>query len=48
MKRLFSDNELDETSVVKSYLTAAADGKNYQTKHYSHQAIIAVGFKIEN
>ena len=48
LKRLFSDNELDESSVIKQYLTTAADGKNYQTKHYSLQAIIAVGFKIEN
>ena len=48
LKRIFSDNELEESSVVKHYLTAAADGKNYQTKHYSLQAIIAVGFKIEN
>ncbi len=48
LKRIFSDNELDESSVVKSYLIAAADGKNYQTKHYSLQVIIAVGFKIEN
>lgn len=48
LKRIFSDNELEEYSVVKQYLIAAADGKNYQTKHYSLQAIIAVGFKIEN
>jgi hypothetical protein len=48
LKRLFSDNELEEEAVVKSYLITAADGKNYQTKHYSLQAIIAVGFKIEN
>ena len=48
LKRLFSDNELEEAAVVKSYLITAADGKNYQTKHYSLQAIIAVGFKIEN
>jgi hypothetical protein len=48
LKRIFSDNELAESSVVKQYLIAAADGKNYQTKHYSLQAIIAVGFKIEN
>ena len=48
LKRIFSDNELVESSVVKSYLIAAADGKNYQTKHYSLQVIIAVGFKIEN
>jgi hypothetical protein len=39
---------LDEAAVVKSYLITASDGKNYQTKHYSLQAIIAVGFKIEN
>jgi hypothetical protein len=48
LKRIFSDNELDELSVIKQYLTTAADGKGYQTKHYSLQAIIAVGFKIEN
>jgi len=48
LKRLFSDNELEESAVVKQYLTTAADGKSYQTKHYSLQAIIAVGFKIEN
>ena len=48
LKRIFSDNELAEFSVVKQYLTTAADGKGYQTKHYSLQAIIAVGFKIEN
>lgn len=48
LKRIFSDNELEESSVVKQYLIAAADGKNYLTKHYSLQAIIAVGFKIEN
>lgn len=48
LKRIFGDNELEESSVVKQYLITAADGKSYQTKHYSLQAIIAVGFKIEN
>jgi hypothetical protein len=48
LKRIFEVNELEETSVIKQYLTTAADGKNYQVKHYSLQAIIAVGFKIEN
>ena len=48
LKRIFGDNELEESSVVKQYLTTAADGKSYQTKHYNLQAIIAVGFKIEN
>jgi hypothetical protein len=48
LKRIFSDNELEESAVVKQYLITAADGKSYQTKHYNLQAIIAVGFKIEN
>jgi hypothetical protein len=48
LKRIFADHELDEEAVIKHYLTTAADGKNYQVKHYNLQAIIAVGFKIEN
>ncbi len=48
LKRIFADNELEESAVVKKYLITAADGKNYNTKHYNLQAIIAVGFKIEN
>ncbi len=48
LKRIFADNELEETAVIKQYLITATDGKNYNTKHYNLQAIIAVGFKIEN
>ena len=48
LKRIFADSELEEQAVIKPYLTTAADGKNYQVKHYNLQAIIAVGFKIEN
>lgn len=48
LKRIFADNELEEASVVKQYLITATDGKSYQAKHYGLQAIIAVGFKIEN
>lgn len=48
LKRIFDDQELNPDAVIKHYLITAADGKNYNTKHYSLQAIIAVGFKIEN
>jgi hypothetical protein len=48
LKRIFDDNELEKESVIKKYLITAADGKNYNTQHYNLQAIIAVGFKIEN
>lgn len=45
LKRVFADNELNESAVIKEYLITATDGKNYNTKHYNLQAIIAVGFK---
>lgn len=48
LKRIFADSELEESAVIKKYLITASDGKNYNTKHYNLQAIIAVGFKIEN
>ena len=48
IKKIFEDNELDENSVIKNYLITANDGKNYDTKHYSLQMIIAVGFKVNN
>ena len=42
-----------ETSIIRSsaaeYLTfVAADGKNYNTKHYNLSAIIAVGYKVNS
>jgi len=48
LKRIFADNELEESAVIKKYLITASDGKRYNTKHYNLHAIIAVGFKIEN
>ena len=48
LKKVFEDDELHEESVVKKYLITAADGKSYNTKHYNLQAIIAVGFKVNN
>ena len=48
LKSIFADGELLEDSVVKKYLITADDGKNYNTMHYNLQAIIAVGFKVNN
>ena len=48
LKRIFEDNELVEKVVIKKYLITASDGKSYSTKHYNLQAIIAVGFKVNN
>jgi len=48
LKKIFKDGELTPDSVIKKYLITAADGKNYGTNHYNLQAIIAVGFKVNN
>lgn len=48
LKRVFDDGELMPDSVIKEYLITADDGKQYRTKHYNLQAIIAVGFKVNN
>ena len=48
LKRIFDDGELLPEAVIKDYLITATDGKQYRTKHYSLQAIVAVGFKINN
>lgn len=47
IKKLFEDGEIGD-SVIKHYLITADDGKNYVAAHYNLQAIISVGFKIEN
>ena len=43
---ILKENELKETSVVKQYLTTAADGKNYNVVFYSLEMIIAVGYRV--
>ena len=48
LKNIFEDQELEEDSVVKESLTTAADGKSYQTKHYSLDAILAVGYRVRS
>ncbi len=48
LKKIFSDSELDESSVIRKFRITAKDGKNYDTKHYSLSAIIAVGYKVNS
>lgn len=45
---ILEDKELDENSVVKDYLTTAADGKNYQVTFYALEMILAVGFRVRS
>ncbi len=48
IKKIFSDSELQEDSVIRNFWITASDGKNYNTNHYSLEMIIAVGFKVNN
>jgi hypothetical protein len=48
LKNIFAEGELAEDRVVKEYLTTAADGKQYRTKHYNLEAIIAVGYRVKS
>jgi len=48
LKNIFKDNELDENSVVEDSSVTASDGKNYKTKIYNLDAIIAVGYRVNS
>lgn len=48
MKKVFSDSELEEDSVIRNFRITAADGKNYNTYRYNFSAIIAVGYKVNS
>ena len=44
----FKEGELDKDSVVKDFLTTAADGKNYKIKYYNLDVIISVGYRVKS
>ena len=43
-----TDGELPEISVVKEFLTTADDSKDYKTKFYNLDMIIALGYRIQS
>lgn len=43
---ILKDNELERNSVVKNYLTTAADGKQYDVVFYSLEMILAIGYRV--
>ena len=43
--KILKEKELDD-SVVKCYLTTAADGKKYKVIYYALEMILAVGFRV--
>ena len=48
LKHIFKSDELDEKSVTEESSVTADDGKNYKTKIYNLDAIIAVGYRVNS
>ena len=48
ISNIFKERELDVNSVVKDYLTTAADGKEYNVTFYSLEMILAIGFRVRS
>lgn len=48
VSNILKEKELQENSVVKEYLTTAADGKEYNVTFYNLDMILAVGFRVRS
>lgn len=48
VSNVLKEGELHRFSVVKEYLTTAADGKKYKVTFYSLEMILAIGFRVRS
>ena len=48
LKNIFESGELDERAVCRDFRHTAEDGKDYATRFYNLDAIIAVGFRVNS
>jgi len=48
VSNILKEKELDAISVVKDYLTTAADDKTYNVTFYSLEMIMAIGFRVQS
>ncbi|MGE4296479.1 MAG: virulence RhuM family protein [Desulfovibrionaceae bacterium] len=48
LKNVFAEGELVEEAVIRDFRITAADDKQYLTKHYNLEAIIAVGYRVKS
>jgi len=48
ISNLLKENELEEISVVKDYLTTATDGKQYNVTFYALDMVLAIGFRVRS
>jgi hypothetical protein len=48
VRNVFKEKELRKNSVVKEFLTTAADGKSYRVAHFNLDVIISVGYRVRS
>jgi hypothetical protein len=48
ISNILKDKELERDSVIKYYLTTAADGKDYEVAFYALDMILAIGFRVRS
>jgi hypothetical protein len=48
LKNVFQEGELAEEAVIRNFRITAEDGKQYLTRHYNLDAIIAVGYRVRS
>ena len=47
LKKIFTDSELEENSVIRNFRITALDGKNYNIRHYNLSALNPIVSKNE-
>ena len=48
VQAIVKEGEVAADSVVRDYLTTAADGKNYRVSHYNLDVILSVGYRVRS
>lgn len=48
ISNMLKEKELSQNSVIKNYLTTAADGKQYEVTFYALSMILAIGFRVRS
>lgn len=48
VQNVFAEGELDEGAAIRKFRITAADGKSYDTQHYSLAVVIAVGYRVKS
>jgi len=48
IQNVFAEAELTQDSVIRKFRITAADGKTYDTQHYSLEMILAVGYRVKS